>query len=218
MSEINFQKFLTAHADIETAFKSVSKPRSVTKGHIILSQGETSQDMFFLKEGHAKVILYSEGGHEVQLAQFTSGTLFGEMAVLLKAARSSNVVAQSDCRLDIVSAKDFIALMHDFPKLSLFITQLLASRLQQTSQSLFESLAFTVPQRIYETILRRAEQSSNDKELYRLTPAPSVTSLSKNLNVSRESASRAVTKLVSRGLVKKEKAYWNILRPNFGDS
>jgi len=213
----NFQDFLASNTDIKAGFDQACMTRKVTKGNIIVGQGEGDQDMFLLREGEAKVVIYSKGGHEVQLAEFSAGTLFGEMAVLLGASRSSNVVAKINCTLETITAKDFQSLMQTFPKLAIYMTQMLALRLQQTSQNLFEAHAFTVPQRLYESLLRRAEQSPTSTEIYRLSPAPSVTSLSESLNVSREATSRAVTKLTARGLVKKEKKHWEILRPDFGD-
>ncbi|MEP3890044.1 MAG: Crp/Fnr family transcriptional regulator [Hellea sp.] len=212
---LSFQDFLSAHADIETAFKDICHSRTYAKGSIIVSQGETDKDMFLLRKGRAKVVIYSEGGNEIHLAELKPGTLFGEMAILLNAARSSNVAAQVSCSLESVSAHDFNNLMKTFPELALFMTQMLASRLQQTSQSLFENLAFTVPQRTYEYLLRQAVQSPADEEVFHIAPPPSVTALSESLNVSREATSRAITKLISQGLVKKEKALWKILRPNF---
>lgn len=217
-NSINFQDFLSAHTDIAAAFKHVCHTRTISKGHVIVGQGETDKDMFLLQSGLAKVVIYSEGGNEIHLAELTPGTLFGEMALLLDKARSSNVVAQMECRLDIISAQDFNSLIKQFPELALFMTQMLASRLQQTSQSLFESLAFTVPQRTYEYLLRRAVQNPKESEVFHLAPAPSVTSLSESLNVSREATSRAVTKLIAQGLVKKDKAGWTILQPNFGET
>jgi len=213
----NFRNFLASNADIKASFDHVCKSRKIPKGVTIVEQGESSQDMFLLQEGKAKVVIYSKGGHEIQLAEYESGILFGEMAALLSAARNSNVVAQINCTLDIIAANDFQTLMQDFPKLAIYMTQMLAQRLHQTSQNLFETHAFTVTQRLYEDILRRSQQSENSAEIYRLTPAPSVTSLSEGLNVSREAASRAVTKLVSRGLITKEKSHWDILRPDFDD-
>jgi len=214
---LSFQSFLSAHADIEAAFKKACHARAVSKDNIIVGQGEADKDMFLLQKGRAKVVIYSKGGNEIHLAELTPGTLFGEMALLLNTDRSSNVVAQTDCSLAIISANDFNTLIKTFPALALFMTQMLASKLQRTSQSLFESLAFTVPQRAYELLLRRAVQSTDDREVFHLKPAPYVTSLSESLNVSREATSRAVTKLISQGLIKKEKAYWSILKPNFSE-
>ena len=211
----NFHDFLSSNTDIMARFERLCISRKVPKGNTIVDQDQGDQDMFLLREGAAKVVIYSKGGHEVQLAEFTGGTLFGEMAVLLGTARSSNVVALTECKLDTISAKDFQALMQEFPKLAIHMTQMLALRLHQTSQKLFESHAFTVPQRLYQHILRRSEPTPISTEIYRLSPVPSVTSLSEGLNVSREATSRAVTKLISRGLVKKEKAYWQVLRPDF---
>lgn len=213
----NFQDFLAANSDIKTGFERACKSRKVPKGRIIVGQGASDQEMLLLREGEAKVVIYSRGGHEVQLAEFKAGTFFGEMAALLGAARSSNVVAQIDCRLSLISAKDFQRLMESFPKLALYMTQMLAQRLQQTSQNLFESHAFTVTQRLYAELLRRAQPSGHAAEIYHLTPAPSVTSLSEALNVSREATSRAVTRLISRGLVTKQKTHWEILQPEFDE-
>jgi len=214
---VSFQDFLSERNALQTAFKTARKTRKVSKGSLIVGQDETDQDMYFLRMGQAKVVIYSEGGNEIQLAEFSAGTLFGEMAVLLTSSRSSNVVAQTDCELDVISANAFNALMEEFPELAIFMTHMLAKRLQDTSQNLFENLAFTVPQRVYETLLRRSKQSSADAEIYHLSPTPSVTSLSETLNVSREATSRAITKLTSQGLVKKQHSHWEILRPSFHD-
>jgi CRP-like cAMP-binding protein len=214
----NFQDFLGSNPDIKAGFEKACITRKVSKGNIIVGQDESDHDMFLLREGDAKVVIYSKGGHEVQLAEFSAGTLFGEMAALLGTSRSSNVVATINCKLDSISAKDFETLMQSYPKLAVYMTQMLAKRLQQTSQNLFEAHAFTVPQRLYEILIRRANQKSGSSEIYKLAPAPTVTSLSECLNVSREATSRAVTKLSKRGLVTKEKSHWEILRPDFGDA
>ena len=214
---LDFQGFLSKNPDIKAAFDKACKSRNFSKDKIIVAHGETDQDMFLLRTGRAKVVIYSKGGNEIHLTGFKAGSLFGEMATLLKAPRTSNVVAQTECIVGIISAKDFNALMQKFSALAIYMTQLLAQRLQETSQSLYESHAFTVPQRVYENLLRQAEQSLSDFETYRLSPSPSVTTLSDNLNVSREAASRAITKLVSQGLIKKEKTYWEIIRPQFAE-
>jgi len=213
----SFQEFLDSHQNIKAAFTQACRSRSVSKGITILGQGDTEQDMIWLKEGEAKVVIFSEGGHEVHLAKFSPGALFGEMATLLNRPRSSNVVALTNCTLDTITAPQFKALMKQYPDLAIYMTKMLADRLHQTSQCLFENLAFTVPQRVYETLLRQAAQTSKDVETFRLKPAPSVTSLSETLNVSREATSRAISRLVSRGLLKRTKIHWDIIQPDFGD-
>ena len=214
---LDFERFLAENPDIKMAMSQVSKSRKVEKGKIILAQDDPGQDIFLLRMGRAKAVIYSEGGHEIHLAEFTPGTIFGEMAALLNAPRTSNVIAQTKSVVDMIPAAEFNKLMQQFPKLALYMTQMLAKRLQQTSQSLFEGLVFTVTQRVYQDLLRRAEPDKSDSERCHLSPAPSVTSLSKSLNVTREAASRAITKLTQQGLVKKQKSHWDIIRPHFGD-
>lgn len=212
---LDFQNFLAENVEVEAALSDVSQARKLAKGNTIVAQDTPSQDIYVLRTGQAKAVIFSEGGHEIHLAEFSSGTLFGEMAALINTPRTSNVIAQTKAVVDVVPAADFKRLMRQYPELALYMTQLLAKRLQQTSQSLFESHVFTVTQRIYQELLRKSEPDALDTERHRLTPAPSVTSLSKSLNVTREAASRAVTKLTQQGLVKKQKDYWDIIRPEF---
>jgi len=212
---LDFERFLQENSDVKFALSDVSQSRSIDKGKIIVAQEDPGQDIYLLRMGRAKAVIFSEGGHEIHLADFMPGTLFGEMAALLNARRTSNVIAQTKATVDIIPAVEFNSLMRRYPELALYMTQMLAKRLQKTSQSLFEGHVFTVTQRIYQDLLRRSEQDMSDSERLRLTPAPSVTTLSKSLNVTREAASRAVTKLAQQGLVKKHKGYWDIIRPQF---
>jgi len=174
---VSFQDFLTANSELNTAFKSLCSTRNVRKDNIIVGHGAEDKDMYVLTKGKAKVVLYSEGGNEVQLAQLNLGTIFGEMAMLLGQKRSSNVIAQTDC--------------------------------------CYESLVFSVPQRVYETLLRRGKPAESEGEIYKIMPPPSVTLLSESLNISREATSRAITKLKTQGLLAKHKSHWNILKPQF---
>ncbi len=216
-SSMDFAAFMSENAELNSAFKAACRAHSFKKGKIIIGQDDPGKGMFILREGKAKVVIYSEEGHEIWLADFAAGTSFGEMAILLDTTRTSNVVAASDCTVDFISAADFTDMLHRFPEFSIYMLRLMAQRLQYTSRAMFEGLSFTVPQRIYEELLRRSEQDAQSKELYHLSPAPSVTQLSEILNISRESASRAVTRLSKQGLLKKRKKHWEILRPTFGD-
>lgn len=212
---LDFERFLQENSAVKAALSDVSQSRGIDKGKIIVAQEDPGQDIYLLRMGRAKAVIFSEGGHEIHLADFMPGTLFGEMAALLNARRTSNVIAQTKATVDIIPAVEFNSLMRRYPELALYMTQMLAKRLQKTSQSLFEGHVFTVTQRVYQDLLRRSEQDMSDSERLRLTPAPSVTTLSKSLNVTREAASRAVTKLAQQGLVKKHKGYWDIIRPQF---
>ncbi len=216
-SSLDFAAFMLENAELDAAFKAACHTRAFKKGQSIIGQDDPGREIFLLRKGKAKVVTYSEEGHEIWLAEFTAGFSFGEMAALLDTARTSNVIAASDCAVDIISAADFTELLRRFPEFSIYMMRLMAQRLQNTSRAMFEGLSFTVPQRIYEELLRRSEQDAQSKELYHLSPAPSVTQLSEILNVSRESASRAITRLTKQGLVKKRKKHWEILRPTFGD-
>ena len=70
------------------------------KGEKIFSQGDTGNDIYFLLEGEAEVILYSQndsGNTEGKiLSTYKPGAFFGEMGYLLSEKRSATAIAKTD--------------------------------------------------------------------------------------------------------------------------
>lgn len=213
----NLISFLAKHNALSEVFYAQCRRKTAAKGSTIIEQGQDGQSLYILVQGTAKVVSYSEGGHEIWFAELGPGASFGEMAVLLDAARTSSVIAETDCQFDIISAASVSDIMAKFPAFSHFMAQLMAQRLQETTRALFESLSYNVSRRLYESLLRRAAASDEKGEVKILTPAPTVTELSGQLNLSREATSRALSQLIKKGLVIKSKDAWSIIQPEFRD-
>jgi len=71
------------------------KPREVTKGTEIITQGSEGQEFFIIEEGMCKAIKKQPGQQDREL-DLKAGDYFGELALLNNEPRAASVFAESD--------------------------------------------------------------------------------------------------------------------------
>jgi len=69
---------------------------SLPAGSHLITQGEPSDDIFFIESGRAAVELGTGSGHHIRLATIGHGAIVGEIAFYLAAPRSASVIAEDD--------------------------------------------------------------------------------------------------------------------------
>lgn len=96
------------------------------EGAELIEQGDLSYKFFVLLEGSAEV--EHSGRH---LANLGPGDFFGEMGILDKARRNSEVLATSPVRLAVMAGWDLRELMEDHPKIRYHVEQTASERAEQ---------------------------------------------------------------------------------------
>src|SRR5260370_41562865 len=87
-----------------------SEDRWVPAGTTIVKEGDDGDEFFVILEGTASV---SRQGREI--ATLGPGSTFGELALLVDAARNATVVADTDMELSVVGQRDFTPLYDELP-------------------------------------------------------------------------------------------------------
>lgn len=95
----------------------------------IFEQGQVSDLMYVLVDGQVSLI---HDGKE--LAALTSGTLFGEMAILGERPHYATAVAKTDCKLVTLDRKRFQFLIEQTPYFAIDVMTIMADRLQRMNQ------------------------------------------------------------------------------------
>jgi CRP-like cAMP-binding protein len=123
------------------------KPTRFEQDEIVIKQGESGDEMYFIESGRARVVREMSSTRALVLAELGAGDLFGEMALLTGAPRSATVSALSELNLWILSHADFDELVTAYPNLALAVSRLLSQRLRDTDERfLHESnAAYIVP-------------------------------------------------------------------------
>jgi len=123
----------------EVAPISLDSPLSPWTGLLSTKQGAPGHEIFFIARGHASVRL-KNGARDIRLMTFTAGTVFGELALLDKGARSAPVVADEELVCHVLSDRDFAALSAECPaaaiKLLSNLGRELSGRLRRANQAI----------------------------------------------------------------------------------
>jgi len=196
------------------ALMTTAEIREVDAGTSIISQDDDDDSVFFLLEGSVRVVLLSENGQEIWLDWFGAGAIFGELAALTGKARTSEIVAETDCRLAAVTGSQFFELMRRHGAFGLALSRMLAARIHHTTQRMFELSALSAPGRIYAELLRMSEPSKTEGNSRTIERAPSMTELARRVNTTRETTSRTVNDLERRGLLKRRDRSFELVDPD----
>lgn len=91
------------------------QPMTVVAGETIVRQGEIGRCCYFIKEGRAEVLHYSDSGEQIQLAEVGEGRCFGEDALVYETLRNASVRMVTDGVLMRLEKDDFKLLLLEPP-------------------------------------------------------------------------------------------------------
>jgi CRP/FNR family transcriptional regulator len=110
--------------------------RKYKKGETIVKEGEQAVAFFMITKGKVEV---SRGGRSKSgqpLAEFGSGQVFGEMALLDGMPRDATVKAVDDTECLVLSRWDFVAELRTNPHIAVAMLPILSRRLRDANARL----------------------------------------------------------------------------------
>ena len=117
-------------------------------GQTIFKENEPGNRLYIISEGEVRVSRNVPGSGEEALAVLKPAACFGEMAVFDRSTRSTDAIANTDCKLLTISRSDFEILL-DFHrdiayKILRSVVKLLCERLLITNDNLRSFLAMSM--------------------------------------------------------------------------
>jgi CRP/FNR family transcriptional regulator, cyclic AMP receptor protein len=112
-----------SHSELRSIAQLGSLVR-VEKDEVLTAQGSIGREFFLVLSGIASCRLAKR-----QIAEFTTGGYFGELALLHGGIRTADVVAETDMELLVLDAREFKAMLATTPAISLKMLARLAERL-----------------------------------------------------------------------------------------
>jgi CRP/FNR family transcriptional regulator, cyclic AMP receptor protein len=170
----------------------------------IVSQEDTSSDVFFIVQGRVRITNYSTSGKEVSFRDLGVGEIFGELAAIDGSPRSASVVAFSDTLLASLSAKIYWQLLQKYPALTAGCLRRLARLIRALSDRVVEFASLSVRDRIYVELLRLAVQRTGTPDLWEIRPMPTHADLSNRVATHREAVTRVLHRLELDGVVRRD--------------
>lgn len=176
---------------------------------IIVHEGEKSAAAYLLTQGRAHALLYSVEGQIVLLCEYRPGDLFGALGELDPAPEEAEIVAVEAARSFILASRDLVSLAETYGAIGLALSRLLLRQLRRATSRIYERAAVSAVGRVNAEILRLARASPG----LVIRPAPVLSELAVRVSTTRETASRAVSALERRGLIRREPGSLTVVAP-----
>jgi CRP/FNR family cyclic AMP-dependent transcriptional regulator len=175
----------------------------------IVRQGEEATAAYLLTLGRAHARLFSVEGQMVLLCEYRPGDLFGALGELDPAPQEAEIVAVEAARSFILRSRDLVALAEAYGSIGLALSRLLLRQLRRATKRIYERAAVSAAGRVYAELLRLARASAD----HAIRPPPVLSELAVRVSTTRETASRAVSVLERRGIVRREAGSLIVVAP-----
>jgi len=106
--------------------------KTFNKGEIIVKEGDTDRNLFFLVKGLVSVrILLPQSERYKRLITYSAGVIFGEMAFLDGSPRSAGVWSDEDAETFVLSPAEFNALQEESPQTAIKLIRNIALEISE---------------------------------------------------------------------------------------
>jgi len=135
--------------------------REFPRGTVLFREGEPSGEMYVVHQGKV-VISKSAGGVEKVLTTLGQGQFLGEMSILNHAPRSATATCAEDCKLLVVDARTFEAMVRGNAEVALRMIQTLAARLAEADRQIENLLFRDARTRVVHYLAATAERDAGE--------------------------------------------------------
>ncbi len=179
--------------------------RACNTEEVIMFEEESGQSLFIIQKGSVKVSHISDDGKEVILTILKTGDFFGEMSLLDGKGRSANVTALGKTELLMLRRSDFLALLEDFPEISISLLRELASRIRKSDTHISSLSLQDAMGRVCTALVHVAEQTGRPRGDSIIIPKIPVQQDFANLaGTARETISRVMAHFEQLGLIERD--------------
>ncbi len=109
-------------------------------GEHLLTEGDRADAVFVVMEGEARILRHG-AGEDIELATVKSGSVVGDMGVVLDRPYSGTIVAATPVVALRIDKRTFLDLLAQIPQFSLAVIRELAGRLLATSDSYIKAIS-----------------------------------------------------------------------------
>ncbi|MFL6862643.1 MAG: Crp/Fnr family transcriptional regulator [Allosphingosinicella sp.] len=183
--------------------------RAYERHAVVVRQGDRLAFAWLVIDGRAHALLYSADGQTVFLQDYGPGDLFGALGELDRPAQEADVVAAVRLATLIFDGGEIALLAERHGCIGLALSRMLLRRLRQASSRMYERAALTAVGRVHAELLRLGR----DAAAMTIRPAPILSELALRVATTRETASRAVSALERRGIIRRESEALVIVAP-----
>lgn len=171
----------------------------------IIDRQADSTDVFFIVHGRVRIVIYTVGGKEITLDDFTDGAQFGEIAAIDNLPRSASVMAIDKSLLAAMPQSRFMALLTGHPIVAERVLRTMASIIRISNERIMDLSTLGAANRVHAEILRQAKSNMTGEDEAFISPIPIHSDLASRISSTRETVARVMNDLARKGFLERKK-------------
>jgi len=179
---------------------------------VLVMEQDWGESVFLIISGLAKVRTFTADGDEVVMTVLGAGDVFGEMVAVDGSVRSADVVTLTPVQLVKLRIQPFSMLLRQQADFALALATLETTRLRDLNRR-FALQTADATSRLLDALAYLARKCSPDNDPLARIPALPQKEIALLAGLARETASRTLSKLRSRGTVVEEEGSLKIVDP-----
>lgn len=183
--------------------------RCFQKGAIIVTSGDLTDAVYFIRKGDVKICVSGEDGKEVILNIIGPGESFGELAVLTGEPRSADVISKTPCELMIVDKADYLHAVRSDADLALAALEYHA-RMVHGLVDKVSSLALVD---VFGRVAALLKSSASDTDSEKVIEGMTHQDIADVVGASREMVSKILADLKKGGYIDSQRKKIILLKP-----
>ncbi|SEB14626.1 CRP/FNR family transcriptional regulator, anaerobic regulatory protein [Thalassobacillus cyri] len=182
-----------------------SKETLVKRGEVVFEEGSEASHLYFILIGTIRVHKQMKQNKEVTIFLRKNNDSFGEIGIFSGEIYSCSAVALTDASLLYISKNDMETLMAQNGRLALGITKWLAESLEASKAKLRDYLVFGSEGAVASIFIRLSHMYGKETPRgVEITEPIVVQDIAKYVGITRETASRVISKWKDQGLIDNE--------------
>lgn len=190
--------------------------KNFKKNENILHAEFTSEFMYIILDGEAKVVQTTEKGKEILISMHQSGDFFGELSLIDGKTAPADVYATKNSTTAIISKRDFFSILSSQPKVLDNLLRILCSRIRESLKKIQMMNFNNAAQRIKMLFLMLSEdygQTTPDGTVLNIRLIHQ--NIADMTGLTRETVTRILDRWQKSGEIKILKNRFILLRPEF---
>lgn len=185
------------------------RQRTYPARRTLFHQDDPGHTLYIILSGHVSIQRTTASGETVHIAERGPGDHFGEMALLEGGIRSADVTTNDACDLLMLDRAEFLRCLERSPELALTIITSLSKRLRESMNQAAANQALDVMGRLAAFLLEAARTQGTGLTGGKMRIDTKMTrqELADRVGASRETVSRALTRLKKAGAVEQSAGY-----------
>ncbi|NNE57024.1 MAG: Crp/Fnr family transcriptional regulator [Hellea sp.] len=193
----------TAAPILPQPVRALGITKNYNKDAVLHHQEDVNHHICFILSGRAFATSIDVDGDETWVAEYVVGQFMGCESLFDQTPTRFQIVAKTPLTGVLFPRDSFLALMNKYPELNNMVAADLTRQIQDFTLQTLETNSLSVHGRIAAELRRQARPIGNNPGNFIIRPTPVFSELAQRLGSSRETVSRAVSKMIKADVLER---------------